>query len=92
MYATDGAQGAVFVWWGYATQQSPGSYGGGATPPTPPVEYPAAGTFLRSACELGYGVSPYTLTNYYADGNGGEYTTSSDYSTTCGYVDFSSGG
>jgi hypothetical protein len=38
MYATDGAPGAVFIWWGYATQKVAANYGGSATPPTPPVD------------------------------------------------------
>lgn len=43
------------------------------------------GVFIRQEC-LNYGVSPYTLRQYYANGSGGETPTDTNNSTTCGYV------
>ena len=46
-----------------------------------------AGTPIGSPyCSLGYGVAPYTITQVYADGNGGTYTDNQYNSPTCGYV------
>jgi hypothetical protein len=45
-----------------------------------------AGTAIGSAFCLNNGVSPYTLRQVRADGNGGTYNDDTNNSTTCGYV------
>jgi hypothetical protein len=45
-----------------------------------------AGTAIGSAYCLNYNVSPYTLRQVRADGDGGSYNDDTNNSTTCGYV------
>jgi hypothetical protein len=78
VYSTSGSDGAAFLWYGYSTVKSSGSYSGGATGPSLPT---AAGTFISQYC------SDVDLYGTYHDGNNGTYNQIIESnSATCGYV------